>query len=168
MDNEPPFLLVETETARAKAQLLFERVYTALDPLLPTGSEIRHIGATAVPGCLTKGDLDIVVRVPKQAFCDANDLLASRFQRNSGSIKTDSFSAFEDATGDPHLGIQLTAIGGPHDFFHVFVEALCRSQELVDQYNQLKRSFDGIDMATYRLAKDAFVESVLARAQMRK
>jgi hypothetical protein len=51
-------------------------------------------------------------------------LLTARFARNDGSIRTDSFSAFEDASADPHLGIQLTAIGGPHDFFHLFVDGL--------------------------------------------
>lgn len=165
MHEEPPFRLVETNAAHEKARLLFERMQAVLDGILPDGSEIRHIGATAVPGCLTKGDLDIVVRVPEQLFREADDLLAARFERNTGSIKTESFSAFEDASSDPHLGIQLTTIGGAHDFFHIFVEALCRSQDLVREYNQLKCRFDGIDMPTYRKAKEAFIESVLARSR---
>lgn len=162
MDQEPPFQLVDTQTACAKAQALFERVYEALSCDLPPGADIRHIGATAVPGCLTKGDLDIVVRVPEQAFRETDKLLSTRFQRNNGSIRTDSFAAYEDASSDPHLGIQLTAIGGPHDFFHMFVEELSRSPELVREYNDLKRSFDGKGMAPYREAKDAFIERVLA------
>lgn len=168
MDKKPPFRLVESETAHAKAQSLFERVHASLDSHLPTGTELRHIGATAVPGCLTKGDLDVVIRVPAQAFRDADAFLATRFQRNIGSIRTDNFSAFEDETTDPHLGIQLTAIDGPQDFFHLFVDELFRSPNLVHEYNDLKRSFDGSDMGTYRAAKNAFVESVLSRAQTRK
>ncbi|MGE0056061.1 MAG: GrpB family protein [Hyphomicrobium sp.] len=162
MSQEPPFQLVDTEPARKKAQQLFARVRSALVPLLPSDVDIRHIGATAVCGCLTKGDLDIVVRVPGIAFEQVDALLARHFARNDGSIRTTSFAAFEDASADPHLGIQLTMIGGPHDFFHLFVEALQRCPELVSEYNTLKLQHVGSDMAVYRVAKDAFVERVLA------
>ena len=72
------------------------------------------------------------------------------------------FSAFEDASSYPHLGVQLTVVGGEFDLFHQFVEALQRSPELVRQYNALKRRHDGGDMTVYRKAKDAFVKKVLA------
>ncbi|MBL8883687.1 MAG: GrpB family protein [Hyphomicrobium sp.] len=162
MSSEPPFQLVDTEPAREKAQRLFERVRNSLMPLLPSDADIRHIGATAVPGCLTKGDLDIVIRVSGKAFHQADALLAGHFVRNDGSIRTAGFSAFEDASSDPHLGIQLTMIGGPHDFFHLFVEALRRSPDLVSEYNTLKLHHEGSDMTVYRAAKDAFIERVLA------
>jgi GrpB-like predicted nucleotidyltransferase (UPF0157 family) len=162
MNSEPLFCLVETESARESADRLFEQVRKALAPLLPTNSQMHHIGSTAAPGCLTKGDLDIVVRVPAEAFRQVDALLAARYARNEGSVRTDNFSAFEDASTEPHLGIQLTAIGGPYDFFHLFVEALSRSPALVDEYNTLKRDYDGKEMAIYRAAKDAFVERVLA------
>jgi GrpB-like predicted nucleotidyltransferase (UPF0157 family) len=89
-------------------------------------------------------------------------MLASRFSRNEGSIRTMTFSAFEDASSHPHLGIQLAVIDGPSDFFHLFVEALCQSPQLVAEYNALKIRFEGAEMATYRAAKDEFVERVLA------
>jgi GrpB-like predicted nucleotidyltransferase (UPF0157 family) len=53
-------------------------------------------------------------------------------------------------------------IDGPEDFFHLFVEALRQSPGLVSEYNALKRRYDGREMAVYRMAKDAFVERVLA------
>lgn len=165
MNDETRFQLVDAVAAREKAQRLFERLLDLLAPLLPPDAEMRHIGATAVPGCLTKGDLDIVVRVPAEAFRQVDALLAARFARNEGSIQTDGFSAFEDAATEPHLGIQLTVIGGRHDFFHLFVEALRQSPELVGAYNALKRRYDGSEMAVYRTAKDAFVACVLAGAR---
>ena len=168
MSSEPPFRLVDTEPAREKAQGLFERVRNSLAPLLPSDADIRHIGATAVSGCLTKGDLDIVIRVPNKAFRQADALLARHFARNDGSIRTASFSAFEDESTDPHLGIQLTMVSGPHDFFHLFVEALRRSPDLVSEYNTLKLHHEGSDMAIYRAAKDAFVERVLAGARLKQ
>jgi GrpB-like predicted nucleotidyltransferase (UPF0157 family) len=165
MSNEPPFRLVETARACERAQRLFERVSSSLQPSLPSVADIRHIGATAVPGCLTKGDLDIVIRVPAGEFQRVDVLLASRFARNEGSIRTENFSAFEDSSTDPHLGIQLTVIDGPRDFFHRFVEALRQSPKLLGEYNALKCLHDGGEMAIYRAAKDAFVARVLAGAR---
>ena len=168
MSNEPPFTLADTESAREAAQRLFVAVSQSLAAILPRTADIRHVGATAVHGCLTKGDLDIVVRIPAQDFSDADAALASRYARNGGSIRTETFSAFEDASSEPHLGIQLAVIDGPFDFFHQFTEELRRSPPLVEEYNALKRSYDGADMALYRAAKDAFVEKVLAACSRRR
>lgn len=162
MDPEPPFRLVDTDCAREKALQLFDGVRRLLRTVLPPEADVRHIGSTAIPGCLTKGDLDIVVRVPANGFGAADAALAALFRRNLGSVRTDTFSAFEDPTARPHLGVQLVAIDSPSDFFHVFVEVLQRSPELVEAYGALKQRYDGADMATYRAAKDSFIERVLA------
>jgi GrpB-like predicted nucleotidyltransferase (UPF0157 family) len=164
MSDEPAFRLVETERARERAEHLFDLVSSSLRSVLPPAADIRHVGATSVAGCLTKGDLDVVIRVPAADFQQADMLLAARFARNEGSIRTVSFSAFEDASTDPHLGIQLAVIDGPYDFFHQFAEALRRSPDLVDEYNALKRAHENGEMAVYRAAKDAFVARVLAGA----
>lgn len=168
MNNEPPFALVDTEGARKAAERLFATVRRSLVAMLPSTADIRHIGATAVAGCLTKGDLDIVVRVPAAEFENAEAALASRFSRNEGSFRSTTFAAFEDPSSNPHLGIQLAAIDGPSDVFHLFVQALQNSPELVDEYNALKRRYEGVQMATYRAAKDAFVERVLAEFRSRR
>jgi GrpB-like predicted nucleotidyltransferase (UPF0157 family) len=156
------FRLVDPESARVAAQRLFEAVSRSLTDILPPTADIRHVGATAIPGCLTKGDLDIVVRVTAGDFEAADTALASGYARNHGSVRSPVFSAFEDASSRPHLGIQLTAIDSPFDFFHLFAEGLRQSPQLLDKYNALKRSHDGCDMSVYRVAKDAFVEKVLA------
>jgi GrpB-like predicted nucleotidyltransferase (UPF0157 family) len=165
MVDEPEFFLhPEPEAARAAADTLFNRMAASLRPLLPASAEITHVGSTAVPGCLTKGDLDIVVRIPPVDFVAADAVLASRLDRNAGSVRTDTFAAFEDATTAPHLGIQLTAIGGPFDHFHLFTAALLRDATIVERYNMLKIQYHGRPMNEYRAAKDAFIAEVLARA----
>jgi GrpB-like predicted nucleotidyltransferase (UPF0157 family) len=142
MDSKAPFLLVDANRAREQAQRLFEAVSKLLIDVLPPTADVQHIGSTAVPGCLTKGDLDVVVRVPIDQFSDSDAVLASRFARNDGSIRSETFSAFENASSRPHLGIQLVAINGPFDFFHLFVEALQRSPRLVEEYNALKSQYN--------------------------
>lgn len=163
---EPNFALhPDAEQARVNADRLYERVASQLTGVLPPSVNIQHIGATAIAGCLTKGDLDIVVRVPTQDFGRADKVLAARFARNVGSKRTESFSSFEDDATVPHLGIQLTVVGSQDDCFHLFVNALRQDRELVAQYNVLKQKFDGQPMDVYRAAKSAFVTNVLARAQ---
>lgn len=161
---EPDFALhADPAEARTAAERLFVRIAAMLRDLLPASADIRHIGATAVPGCLTKGDLDIVVRVPQAAFAAAEMALAARFARNVGSKRTETFSSFEDAATSPHLGIQLAVAGSADDMFHLFVAALLEDPELVATYNALKRRFDGAPMPVYRAAKDTFIAEVLNR-----
>lgn len=155
-------LAPDLDAARSAAETLFRMIARELSAVLPPSAEVLHIGATAVPGCLTKGDLDIVVRVDRADFLTAQSLLIERLNRNTGSTRTDEFAAFEDAHSTPHLGVQLTVKGGAFDVFHHFVEALRADPVLVGHYNDLKQRFRDRSMADYRVAKDAFVGEVLA------
>ncbi len=155
-------LAPDPDAARGAAETLFRRVASELAAVLPMSAEVLHIGATAVPGCLTKGDLDILVRVDRPDFPAAQALLNERLNRNTGSIRTDDFAAFEDDHSSPHLGVQLTVKGGTLDVFHHFVDALRADPVLVHRYNDLKQRFRDGPMADYRAAKDAFIGGVLA------
>lgn len=168
LPSEPNFSLhPDQDASRRDAERLFARVESELRAVLPTGADIRHVGATAVLGCLTKGDLDIVVRIEADAFADADRVLAERFARNAGSKRTDTFAAFEEAHAVPHLGIQLTVKGGADDCFHLLTDALNEDPALVDAYNALKMRFNGQPMEAYREAKSAFIREVLARRAIR-
>jgi GrpB-like predicted nucleotidyltransferase (UPF0157 family) len=160
-------LAADPDAARLAAQELFTTVQKELATLLPPSAEVLHIGATAIPGCLTKGDLDIVVRVARPDFANVERLLASRFARNSGSVCTEEFAAFEEDERSPHLGIQLTVVGGPLDVFHYFAEALRDNSDLVRRYNEIKLGCSGQPMADYRAAKDIFIGRVLASCPLR-
>ncbi len=163
MSDEKHFTLhPDIDIARQDADRLFEEMTGILRRQLPGCAEILHVGATAIPGCLTKGDLDIAVRVPVQCFSESDGALASLFTRNAGSIQTEVFSAFEDETRSPHLGIQLVTMNSSFDVFHLFTKALRNSPRLLEEYNALKREFEGMEMGAYRKAKDDFVTRVLS------
>ena len=161
---DSPYFIVQPDADRAReaAETLFGEVAFELGRILPSTADVRHVGATAVSGCLTKGDLDIVVRVPAEDFADAERILTARYARNSGSSWTDTFASFEDPGTAPHLGIQLAVVGGPEDFFHLFSDALSNNPWLLADYNALKCAFDGKPMDDYRAAKGAFVTKVLS------
>lgn len=145
-----------------RASALFEATVSALRERMPW-AEFHHVGSTAVPGSLTKGDLDIAVRVPADRFGEAEAELASAFERNTGSDRTDDFAAFEDNDVQPHLGIQLVVKGSEADTFHTWVRQLTTDDSLRSDYDELKRQHQGGEMANYRAAKAAFIQQRIHR-----
>lgn len=130
-------------------------------PHLPETADIQHVGATAIDGCATKGDLDIAVRVTPDSFEAARAYLDRTHPKNTGSVRTDSFAAYEQSSATPALGVQLVVVGSEFDLFLAFREALRANPEKVTRYNALRRAFDGRPMVEYRAAKSAFIREVL-------
>ncbi|AWN38105.1 GrpB family protein [Methylobacterium radiodurans] len=162
MGAEPEILrLAEPELSARAARIQFARVRAELRARLPAEAEIEHVGATAVPGCLGKGDLDIAVRVPSGCFAVCLAQLGQRYAGNPGSVRTTDFAAFIDEAADPPLGIQLVVLGSVLDVFVRFRHRLHAEPGLVVRYNALKRAHAGRCMAAYRAAKSDFIAAVL-------
>ncbi len=143
----------EREAARLKGELI---------PVLPTSAQILHVGATSVPDCLTKGDLDLVVRVDGVDFPRARDVMDQCFTKNLGSVRDDHFASYAVDGRPLPIGIQLVVRGCAYDDFHVFWERLRASPSLRADYNALKRQWEGGEMEAYRAAKSAFIDKVSA------
>lgn len=146
------------------AEQLFAAVKRRISATLPK-AEIRHVGSTAIYGCLTKGDLDVLVRVDQDRFQEADRALAEMFVRNEGSDRTESFSAFVDASTSPDLGVQLVVQGSTHDRFTDWVDRLENDEELRASYDELKAQFHGKKMSAYRAAKDEFISRHLGKTE---
>ena len=144
----------------AKADQLFAREEARIRAELPA-AEIVHVGSTAIAGSLTKGDLDIAVRVSPSQFAEAERRLSRMYARNTGSDRNDVFSAFMDASTDPELGVQLVVIGSDYDRFGAWLELLRASAQLRREYDDLKRLHEGEPMDVYRAAKSQFIEARL-------
>jgi GrpB-like predicted nucleotidyltransferase (UPF0157 family) len=142
---------------RDDVQRQWKKHRSLLRRLLPCAI-IEHVGSTAVPGSLTKGDLDIQVRVPAERFSIAEALLARHYRRNARSTHSESFAAFEDFDGVIPLGVQLTAIDGEFDIFWKFREVLLIRPDLNDVYEILKLNHEGKEMSSYRDAKEGFFD----------
>lgn len=148
--------------AAARAEAAFLRLRTELAAVLPPAVLIEHVGATAVPSCLTKGDLDVAVRASLADFDACLAQLGARFAVNEGSVRTEAFAAFADDAADPPLGIQLCVVGSELDLFVRFRDRLSASPDLVGRYNALKAAHVGRAMDDYRTAKAAFIHAVLS------
>lgn len=164
MSGEGKFMLAEPSGLFERANALAEAAIARLRSLLGPEAEITHVGATAVPGCVTKGDVDLVVRIDEASYLPARAILDQHYEQNLGSPRDGSFASFADETGAFPLGIQLVVRGSEYDDFQRFSDQLRQSEELLTSYNALKRSFVGADMGTYRKAKAEFIEQILSRA----
>ena len=149
---------------RATVLAVFDALHAELRALLPDAA-IEHVGSTAIPGAVTKGDLDVCVLVEQGAFREADRILADHFPRNTGSDQTASFSAFSDESRRLPVGVQLAARGGPEDSFVRWRELLRGSPQLLSAYNDLKRRWHGRSHEDYRAAKAHFIEQGLESAE---
>jgi GrpB-like predicted nucleotidyltransferase (UPF0157 family) len=122
------------------------------------------VGSTAIPGSLTKGDLDIQVRVVAPTYPAAKRRLSEIYDVNAGGFVGEDAVSFEDYSGTPSVGIHLTVIGGSGDIQWRFRDLLVASEALRQEYDDLKRQFEGKSMARYREAKERFVTRVLNAA----
>lgn len=144
-----------------RANAAFNVFWSMWSGRLPAAAEIHHIGSTAIPGCLTKGDLDICVRAHRDDVAHIDALLAAHYARNVGSFRSAAFSAFKDDNHQPPLGVQLVARGSELDVFVRFRDALLRDPNLVVAFNALKLVHAGQPMPVYRRAKGDFIARVL-------
>ncbi len=122
-------------------------------------SDIQHIGGTAVPNLLTKGDLDINVRVSAADFSKTVEILKGLYEINQPENWSNSYASFKDNNSYIlPVGIQVSVIDSTQDFFLKHRDALLNNPVLVDKFNQVKKAFEAKDMDDYRTAKRKFLE----------
>jgi GrpB-like predicted nucleotidyltransferase (UPF0157 family) len=147
------------EALHAVATASFEQERARIGRALP-GAVVEHIGATAIAGAWSKGDIDLLVRVPAVRFADAVAALRSLYAPHQLENWSATFASF--VLPGAAVGAQLVASGGPEDTeFLRFRERLSSEPALLAEYNDLKRSHEGGSEEEYRAAKGAFVRRVV-------
>lgn len=147
------------------ARAAFNRHRREVVSLLPE-AEVEHVGATAVPGALTKGDVDLLVRVSARDFAEAAAILRRRYVVHQPHNWTRTLASFKaPEASEPPVGVQLVVAGSDADgFFGPFRDALINNPALLGAYNELKLDLDGLDYESYTERKGEFVENVLRQA----
>lgn len=140
-----------------KADRLFDNQREKLEKLFPT-ADIQHIGGTAIPNLLTKGDLDINIRVNKNDFLFAIRELKKIYEINQPNNWNENYASFKDDSLELTLGVQITVIDSFNDCFIKQRDVLLGNPKLVEEFNRLKISFEGKSMEDYRKAKSEFLE----------
>jgi GrpB-like predicted nucleotidyltransferase (UPF0157 family) len=124
-------------------------------------ADTQHVGSTAVPGVLTKGDLDIQVRVKQKDFKKAKDALLRIYQLDKKNPPTKTYAGFKNKNVKISCGVQLTVIGSKEDDFTTLRDFLLSHKKHLKEYNALKRRCQGKSMKEYRKVKEEFIEKVL-------
>jgi len=125
-------------------------------------AQVEHVGATAIAGSLTKGDVDLLVRVPRDAFAAAVDALRERYTVEQPANWTQTFASFGEEGGSLPVGVQLVVVGSNVDVAFGSLRRLFRTRpDLVERSNELKRRFEGGDPTTYARAKQGLLEAAL-------
>ncbi len=125
---------------------------------------VEDMGGTAVPGLLTKGDVDVNVRVDRVEFDRTVAFLRLHFHVHQPGNWTDGYASFaDDKTYPLPVGVQVTIRGHRDDRFLSHRDRLAGDRALIERYNELKREYEGAPMVAYRQAKWAFIAQHLER-----
>lgn len=141
---------------------LYLEVSAQIIDILPN-SRVEHVGASAIPGAISKGDLDIFVGVTQDDFLKAIELIKRvGFKEKLDTLRTDSLCMMTSSAYNEDVALQLVANGSEHENFLEFRDKLRSNPDLVSRYNQLKFDCKGLPHHRYRDVKSAFIESVLS------
>lgn len=152
---------LEPEEFLAKTEAIFSDLNQRLRSILPC-ADVEHIGSSAIKGAISKGDLDVLVRVLTSEFEDAISKIKDLgFSEKSGTLRNESLCMLVTETYNWDVAIQLIAKNSEYEDFIIFRDRLNHDPELVARYNQLKSSSRGLSADEYRQKKSAFIEMVL-------
>jgi len=125
--------------------------------------EMHHVGATAIPGAVTKGDVDIVVRVTATQFPVVVRSLGTLFDKKQAENWTDEFASFgDDDSFVLPLGIQVVVSGSELDVFLYLRDYLRAHEDAREEYDRIKLEHASDNGDGYWEAKNAFLEQILA------
>jgi GrpB-like predicted nucleotidyltransferase (UPF0157 family) len=158
--NDEPIALVREEEIRERVAGVFARWRAELEGML-LGARIEHVGSTAVPGSLTKGDLDICVIVECEEFERASRVLAERFEIHQPENWSPTLASFIAPTEDGiDVGVQLVPAGSPDELHFVgWRDRLRADPKLRARYDELKLRHKDGGMDAYRAAKEQLIRT---------
>ncbi len=149
----------QVEMFTEMANKVFEEQKKEILAKLPY-AEVHHIGSTTIPGSITKGDLDVNVRVEKKDFNTAIESMKQMYDINQPENWRGGFASFQTDTLEIDFGAQLTIIDSEEDVFLRNKAVLQSHPELVEKLNQIKLKYEGKLMTAYRKEKYEFFKQI--------
>lgn len=158
----PPIELRPVEALQAQVDAVLARELPRLRQLAPAAA-IEHIGSTAIPGTLTKGDVDVALRTTASDFPLVVAALRPHYAAAQRENWTAAFASFkDDHTGPLPFGIQVVVRGSGNDDFVRLRELLRTDATARSRYNAIKQAHAGADPEAYWQAKDRLIRELLA------
>lgn len=142
---------------------IFATLKSRILQVLPQG-EVDHIGSSAIKGAISKGDLDILVRVRPDKMTEAIKAIESLgFKIKEGTLRTESLCMLVTTEFNEDVAIQLIAHGSEFEDFLHFRDKLNSNPDLVIKYNQLKIKSTNLTPNEYRIKKSEFIQKILSQ-----
>ena len=146
---------------QAAAEKLFQSVCIDVLRLLPH-ARVEHIGSSAIPGALSKGDVDLCVMVGKGQVPAASRLLKKLgYVEKQDTLQTTQLCMLVSEHKNIDVALQVIEVGSEFEFFVSFRDALLADPVLVHNYNDVKMAAAHLSDDAYREAKSQFIEGVL-------
>ncbi|MPS60365.1 MULTISPECIES: GrpB family protein [Acinetobacter] len=151
---------LEPEQYQQNCVHLFNSYKKNISSLLPF-AKIEHIGSSAIPNAISKGDLDIYIEVmPDQFEFTIEQLKTLNFIEKQNTLRTHELCMLE-SMNDDEVAFQIVVADSVFTFFLTFRNKLIDSPLLVHEYNQLKLQCSHLDPDQYRAIKSDFINRVL-------
>ncbi|MBX9900192.1 MAG: GrpB family protein [Burkholderiaceae bacterium] len=151
------------ETYQLEATKRYENIAAQLIAIFPF-AKIEHIGSSAIPGALSKADLDICMIVDSAMLENVVQTLKHHaYIEKTGTLRTEELCMLEcTLVGNDHA-VQVVASGSEFErFFITFRNILRARPDLVADYNRIKVETAALGVEKYREAKSRFISLVLA------
>lgn len=146
------------------AERTFSSVRDAMISALPL-AQVEHVGSSAIPGAISKGDIDVCVIVEADQHQEAISMLQQMgYTVKPDTLRTPALCMLQSPRTDVDLALQVIAKGSKFEFFMTFRDALRNDPSLVQKYNELKLRHQMLGVTQYRAAKGKFIEDVLGEA----
>ncbi|MDX8275457.1 GrpB family protein [Acinetobacter pittii] len=153
-------VFLEPEQYQQRCAQLFNSYQKDISTLLPF-AKIEHIGSSAIPNAISKGDLDIYIEVMSEQFEFAIEQLKTlNFIEKQNTLRTHELCMLESLNNDD-VAFQIVVTDSVFTFFLAFKNKLINSPTLVNEYNQLKLQCSHLDPDQYRTIKSDFINRVL-------
>jgi GrpB protein len=134
--------LLWSDTIAEDARLVHTAVELRLRELQIPGT-LELTGAASLPGVLTKGDIDLHLRVAERAFAHVIDRLRTAYRPTNIKVWAATLAVF-DIPGSRPAGLAVTPVGSEHDRrFTTAWRSLAEDKVLLEEYNDLKRTTFG-------------------------
>ncbi len=155
-------ILVLSDELQPAVSDVLTRVGARVATVLPA-IEVHHIGATAIPGALTKGDLDVVLRVAARDFHAAIEKLRQVFAVKQPENWDPCFASFgSDTDFALPVGVQLVIEDSEADFFVFVRDYLSSHPDALADYNRAKQEALACDAKGYWAAKNRILAAIIA------
>ena len=163
-----PLRFLEPHQYQSGVAQLYEEITSDVGRLLPS-ARIEHIGASSIPGAVSKGDLDVFVGVEPEDLSKAVQLLVHNgYVVKPDTLRDESLCMLENSAHEYPVALQIVANGSEYEMFLTFRDRVRQSKSLLKEYNQMKYLCEGMSENTYREHKSAFIDKVLKSQSQRE